>query len=156
MMKTVLLWILGLSIAPVIFIAGCGPSDVSGSPEYGFSSFSGTVWKTKVKLAIGESSGTKYILAPRNFDPSNPEYIPRVNSRVLFTIPAGTEVRIDRLLKDNGESGGVWVTATVVDGTKPPFTVRVDNLLLANNVFISRAPTRDRTWTMNPDLLEKK
>ena len=87
-----------------LFLTGCGPSpetkaalkeiykprpdiDVTSSPEYNFSSFSGTVWKTKVKTALAE--GKRYtgapeirLLAPHRFDPTEPRYIP--NPERLF------------------------------------------------------------------------
>jgi hypothetical protein len=43
-------------LAPALIVAlllwGFPDKDVSAFPEYGFSSFAGTVWKTKVKLAV--------------------------------------------------------------------------------------------------------
>lgn len=148
---------LSLAIPPFFFMTGCSRStDVTTSSDYGFASFSGTVWKTKVKLAIAEITGEKHILAPERFDRSHPDYYQEPDWHIMYTLPTGTELRIDRLLKDNGVWGGVWVTGTVTDGAKPPEVVRVDGLLLANNVFNARAPTRDTTWAVNPDMLEKK
>src|SRR5262245_8613751 len=83
-------------LAMISFLNGCGQSqeeamlkgykqrpdtDVTSSSEYNFKSFSGSVWKTKVKVALADvkrynGSHEPTLLAPENFDPTHPEYFP--------------------------------------------------------------------------------
>jgi hypothetical protein len=69
-MKTAIIRTLILSTAAYC-LNGCGqPSDtdITKSPDYNFSSFSGTVWKTKVKLALADveeyTGGIMFIFSP--------------------------------------------------------------------------------------------
>src|SRR5437899_1342339 len=79
-------------------LAGCGKSsnpysairklyqpspdtDVSLVPQYNFSAFTGTVWKTKVGTAITDlkrytGAHDISLSVPEHFDPTNPEYTP--------------------------------------------------------------------------------
>jgi hypothetical protein len=97
-------------------------TDVTSSPEYNFRSFAGTVWKTKVKVALADLkayTGEHHItlLTPENFDPAHPRYRPPpYMEKVIAVLPIGTHLRIERLMKDNGNWGGVRVTALLEDG----------------------------------------
>ncbi|MDB6124301.1 MAG: hypothetical protein JWQ71_3294, partial [Pedosphaera sp.] len=89
------------SIIPVmmtvalVFLVGCGDSpeslvrkklfspspnkDVTADPEYNFSPFTNTVWKTKTKTAIGDIKSYTgayqlILLPPESFDPTDPKY----------------------------------------------------------------------------------
>ena len=69
-----------------VFLNGCGQAfrpaadtDVTSSPKANFSRFAGTVWKTKVKVALvdceqytGRHANT--IVPPDSFDPAHPNF----------------------------------------------------------------------------------
>ena len=78
-----ILLILGSALPTLVvtMINSQQPTDVTASPNYNFSSFSGTVWKTKVKMALAdikEYTGVHhmYLLAPKHFDSTQSDYIP--------------------------------------------------------------------------------
>ncbi|HEX3626881.1 MAG TPA: hypothetical protein VH280_15840 [Verrucomicrobiae bacterium] len=162
-----------------LFLSGCGKSsnkytkeleefkkinespdmDVTTSPNYNFSSFSRTLCKTKVKVAITEV--TRYngehaitLFPPDSFDPADPNYRPVRNMQVITVLPVGTLLRIDRLMKDTGEWGGVRVTATLESGENAKKNVYVDRELLAKNLFIWNGWSDSRNWDIDPDFLE--
>jgi hypothetical protein len=173
-MKQIILQIMNLTMA--LFLTGCGQSsdprapvkklfkpsadtDVTSSPWYNFSSFSGTVWKTKVKTAIAE--GKRYtgapetsLVAPRRFDTADPNYRRPNDTRIITVLPVGIRVRIERLMKDNGAWGGVNVTATVEDGTNAPRIVFLDGAMLASNQYLGTEVTKSTNWGVNPEMLE--
>src|SRR5207247_7792162 len=79
-------------------------------------SFAGTVWKTKVEVALAdlEQYTRKHdlnLLIPMHFDPTHPKYTPTHNMLIVTLLRIATGVRIDRLIKDNGNWGGVRVAA---------------------------------------------
>ncbi|HVU07396.1 MAG TPA: hypothetical protein VHG89_02500 [Verrucomicrobiae bacterium] len=174
-MKNVALKIVMLAMASV-FLSGCGKSsnkyldelknykqppdtDVTQSPEYNFSSFSGTICKTRVKVAVIDSKTytgkhSLGLFPPETFDPTNPKYRPIQGMRIITVLPIGTRLRIDRLMQDNGEWGGVWVAATLENGTNSQENIYVDPRLLANNEFIPKGPSSSTNWGVNPDMLE--
>ena len=93
-----------------LILGGCAPSktDVTHSPRYKFSTFSGTVWRTKVKLALAdvkEYTGVHqvYLIPPDEFDPTSPGYQPQPDSRVIAVLAAGARIRIKQLWLDDGE-----------------------------------------------------
>ena len=138
-------------------LVGCRPADtdVSSSPRYNFSSFTNTAWKTKVKTALAdvkEYTGRHAltVFGPRAFDKSRPDYYPPDNTRMIAELPAGTRLRIARLMKDNGNWGGVRVTALLDDGRE----VNIDEDLLATNRYFFSSPSTN--WGANPDMLEKQ
>jgi hypothetical protein len=157
------------------FLVGCGnpaevavkklfrPSpdkDVTTSPEYNFLSFSGTVWKTKGKTAVTDlkrytGAHDISLLIPKYFDSSNPDYTSVHDMKMIVVLPPGSRIQIERLTKDNGAWGGLMVTGTVENGTNSFKNVRLNDLLLANNRFISRGPTTSTNWDVNPEFLEK-
>ena len=71
--------------------------------------------------------------------------------RVIAVLPPGTRLRIARLMKDNGNWGGVWVTASLDDGK----VVELSNYLLAKNRFLWPGMSDSNDWGVNPDMLEK-
>jgi hypothetical protein len=175
-MKTPILLVVLLNMA-ALFLAGCGQSpetkaalkelykkhpdtDVTGDPYYNFSSFAGTVWKTKVKVAVAELerySGVHDIklLAPDSFDPEHPRYDPPKNLQLNSVLAAGTRIRIERLMRDQGVWGGVQVVATVEDSTNFQKNVYLDPMLLAKNRFVWAGSSMSTNWGVNPDMLEK-
>jgi hypothetical protein len=158
----------------LVFLVGCGnpaevavkklfsPStdkDVSSAPEYNFSSFANTVWKTKVKVAI--ASTKRYtgapevsLLAPERFDPTHPRYSPGSDMRIVAVLPPGSRLRIARLMQDQGAWGGVQVEVVLLDGTNAQKSVYLDPYLLAGNRW-SRGPTSNTNWDADPNMLEK-
>ncbi len=156
-----LLLILILAAMP-LFLGGCGqpPKDVTRSPHYNFSSFAGTVWKTKLKTALAdvtEYNGAHHLmlLSPRAYDPKDPKY-EGTNGQihVISILPAGARVRIRRLWFDTGEAGLLWVTASLDSGKYYKKTVYVNWQLLAKNLFLDHDPSLPRTWGVNPKYLE--
>jgi len=166
-MKTSILLFTMINIAVVL--SGCGESpesvvkkklfspspgkDVTAEPYYNFSSFAGTVWKTKTKTAIGDAkiytgAHTLALLPPARFDPTDPNYRKIPDLKLIAELPPGTRLRIARLMEDQGAWGGHWVEAVVEDGTNAPKTVSVDQLFLAKNYSVTN-------WGVNPDMLEK-
>ncbi len=152
------------------FLNGCGQApnpfkqppntDVTSSPEYNFSPFAGTVWKTKVKVGLADIKSYKgeheiTLLAPNGFDPTHPEYRPPENMQMVAVLPVGTRLRIERLMKDNGSWGGLLVTAVLEDGSYSQQTVYLSNYLLGKNRFLWQGDTDSTDWDVNPDMLEK-
>jgi hypothetical protein len=159
-----------------IFLAGCGAgdpnvarlilkgrpdTDVTSSPEYNFSSFAGTVWKTKVRTALVDvklytGAPATYLAAPESFDPAHPKYLPLSGMQgIIAILPVGTRLRIERLIKDNGNWGGVRVTAVLQDAADYRKTVYVTENFLAKNRFVWRGWSESKEWGVNPDMLDK-
>src|SRR5579871_4060351 len=144
-------------VTGLFILNGCGPSedakmlkhyqpppdsDVTTSAKYNFSSFSGTIWKTKVKVALADVKAysgkwNPSLLVSKHFDQTDPDYTPGGDRKVIAVIPVGTRVRMERLMKDNGVWGGLWVIGSLEDGTNSQKTVFLDEALLADNRFIS-------------------
>src|SRR5207248_7002654 len=100
--------IVGFMIIAMITILSCGPlmrrpdTDVTSSPEYNFKSFKGTVWKTKVEVALADLKQYRgkhdfNLLIPMHFDPKHPEYTPAHDMQIIAALPVGTRVRIEQL-----------------------------------------------------------
>jgi len=151
-----------LPVMLFLFLVGCKPpdTDVTSSPEYNFSSFSGTVWRTKVKLAVAdfkEYTGVHhtYLFVPDRFDPKQPDYRPLPDMHVITVLPPGTHVRIGQLIKDNGIGDQLWVTGTLIDSTDSQQIVYLDHLLLANNRFVELGPSSSTNWGVDTNMLEE-
>ena len=141
-----------LAIFPLLLLlSGCRDSDVTSSPDYNFSSFSGTEWKTRVKVAVADTGEGIYLIA----DPTDAHYRPIADCTVMSVLPAGSRIRIERLMKDNGDWGGVRVTATLEDTPFSQKTVYVERQLLATNVFIWTGWSFSTNWGVNTNILEK-
>lgn len=133
--------------------------DVTGLPQYNFASFGGTVWKTKVKMALADvkrytGAYERFLLAPVNFDSSNPDYYPAAEQRIIAVLPAGTRLHIERLMQDQGAWGGFQVEARLEGERNTREAVYLDALLLAPNRW-SKGSVSDTNWTVNPEMLEK-
>jgi len=139
--------------------SGCSDSDVTSSSQYNFSSFSGTEWKTKVKIAVAEikqGSTQIWLIPPDSFDTNNVHYNPIPQCTVMSVLPAGSRIRIARLMQDNGDWGGVRVTAVVEDSSASHGTIYVEPGLLLNNSYLSYGGRSSSTnWIMKPDFFEK-
>jgi hypothetical protein len=87
------------------------------------------------------------LVGPQAFDKTRPDYYPPDNTRMVAELPAGTRLRIARLMKDNGNWGGVRVTAFLDDGRE----VNVSELLLSQNRYFHTSPLTN--WGVAPDML---
>ena len=143
-----------------IFLSGCGrrpDTDVTSSPEYNFSSFAGTVWKTKVKTALADvklytGRRVTYVLPPRSYDPAHPHYSPPPElEQINSVLPVGTRVRIEGLMKDNGTAGLLFVIGSLEDGK----VVYLSDYLLAKNRFVFPGWSESKEWGVDPEILEK-
>lgn len=139
--KTSIFLILALEMTALF--AGCRPppdSDVTSSPRYNFSSFTGTTWKTKVKVVVTDikrynNEHAITLFPPDSFDPADPNYMPPYDMRIITVLPVGTHLRIARLMKDNGNWGGVRVTAVLTNRENSQNIVYLDEEMLAKNQF---------------------
>lgn len=145
-----------LASATAVGVIGCRrppDTDISSSPRYNFSSFTNTLWKTKVKVALADMKlytgrHALTLVGPRAFDKTRPDYYPPDNTQIVAVLPAGTRLRIGHLMEDNGSWGGVRVTALLDDGRE----VNVSELLLAQNKFFHTSSSTN--WGVNPETLE--
>jgi len=175
-MKVVIFRIIALAIVS-LFLDGCGQSsnpdvalltdhnqppdtDITSSPHYNFSSFAGTVWKTKVKGGLADlkhytGEHALALLVPEHFDPADPDYTPAPYMQLITVLSAGTNVRIERLIQDNGIGSDLMVQATLLDGTNAQHTIYLDDLFLAKNLFLWPGSSISTNWDVNPDMLEK-
>ena len=132
--------------------------DVTLSPEYNFSSFTGTVWKTKVKVAIVEVKlyTGAYETCLRYWDEADPDYIAGPDDHIVAELAAGARLRIRRLTQDQGVAGFSQVEAVLEDGTNAQKEVYLDPDLLAGNKWSGRRPETISitNWGVNPDMLE--
>lgn len=133
-------------------------TDVTSSPQYNFSSFTGTVWKAKVKVAL--SDGKRYtgvrsidLIPPKYFDPTHPDYTSTPGSQIITVLPVGTRVRIGRLMKDNGAWGGLLMTGELENVTNLHSTVYISKPLWGNNK--SSAPSPSTHWELDGEIMEK-
>jgi hypothetical protein len=130
--------------------------DVTSDPQYNFSSFAGTVWKTKIKLGmvdIKRYTGRRdtALLAPESFDSTQPNYRPPHDMTMISVLAEGTHLRIERLMEDQGVWGGVWVTASLEDGK----IVYLEPYLLAKNRFIWKGWSSSTNWGFDAQMLEE-
>ncbi|MFL5242837.1 MAG: hypothetical protein ACJ8FY_12070 [Gemmataceae bacterium] len=153
--------ICGIVIAATIpmFLNGCRrpDTDVTSSPQYNFSSFAGTVWKTKVKVGLADLKTYKgehhiTLLTPDSFDPAHPQYRPPEHMQMIAVLPVGTRLQIERLIKEDGIGGTFYrVTASLEDGK----VVYLLDDLLAKNRLLWPGESDSTDWGVNPDMLEK-
>jgi hypothetical protein len=145
--------------AAILLLSGCRESDVTSSSQYNFSLFSGTEWKTKVKVAVAEikqgGAGELCLIAPDSFDTTDAHYRPIAGCTVMSVLPVGSRIRIGHLMQNNGDWGGVRVTATVEDSPFSERTVYVERELLAKNTFIWNGWSSSTNWDVNTNILER-
>jgi hypothetical protein len=164
-----------MMLAVALFLTGCGESsnpysairklyepspdtDVSSVPEYNFSLFTGTVWRTKTTTAITDlkrytGAHDISLSVPEHFDPTNPEYTPPsdLHYRIVSVLPVGSRLRIEKLMHDNGAGGILLVTGTLLDETNSQGNVFLDSSLLTRNRWIGFADSTN--WSVNPGML---
>jgi hypothetical protein len=133
-----------------------GPKDVTNDPAFGdFTSVVGT-WKTKVPLRLVEIEfrGDKKLYLVYG-----DQYISR--SRELPEVPAGTEIRIERLIyRDTFETSFLDVTGSLGTGPYSGKSVMLDRSLFAADVVDRYCiwhvdPSKPKPkWTVAPEKLE--
>jgi hypothetical protein len=138
-----------------VSLIGCRPSDtdVSSLPAYNFSTFTNTVWRTKVKTALADMElytgrHALTIVGPQAFENTHPNYYPPDKTRILVYLPVGTRLRIARLMRDNGNWGGVRATGFLDDGRE----VNISEWLLARNTFFHSSSSTN--WGVSSEMLE--
>lgn len=149
--------------AAALKLVGCWRSpyiDVTESPKYNFSSFAGTVWKTKIKVAVIDvkrytGSHELALFPPSSFDPTDAKYRPVPYGKTLEIMPVGTRLRIERLMEDNGSWGGVEVTVRLESEAYSGKTVYIDRELLAKNRFLFPGWGPSTNWGVDLSMLEK-
>jgi hypothetical protein len=146
---------------------GCSrpDTDVTSVPDYNFQKFAGTVWKTKVKVALAdikEYTGDHhiYLLTPDAFDPKHPNYRrPPYMEKVIQELPVGTRFQVARLIKDNGSGSQIWVTISLqgvaADSVESGTTVYLSRFFLSRNKFLFQGTSDSKDWIVDPDMLEK-
>jgi hypothetical protein len=160
-----------------LFLSGCGKfpkdkelldelknykqlpdTDFTKNPDYYFSSFAGTVWRTRTKTALVEIEYTSkqviWFAPPLVFDPADPNYMPIAGMHVVTVLPAGARICIDRLMQDNGIGNQVWVIASLENEANCQTTnLYVSPTFLANNSFF-RGPITLHRWGVDLNYLE--
>ena len=155
-MKKLIIVILGALVISSLLVIGClrlPDTDVTSSPKYNFSSLAGTVWKTKIKVALADvklytGRHVTYLLPPEDL---YAKYRSPDDTQVIRFLPVGTHLRIERLMKVNGIWSFVFITGSLEDGK----VVHVSPYLLAKNRFTFPGSSDSKEWGVNPDLLEK-
>jgi hypothetical protein len=145
-----------------ILLNGCGPppdTDITSSPEYNFSSFAGTTWRTKVKTAFMDiqlytGNHVVCLFPPDTSDPNDPNYRPVPGEKMVSVLPIGTRVQFEKLMKDNGIGSQLWLIAAVENGTNVQTNVYVAKDFLENNEILSIGPSSSTNWEVNPKMLE--
>ena len=116
-------------------------TDVSKSPEYYFSSFAGTVWRTKTKTALVKMklyTGRQVtaFVPPDAYDPTDPQYRPIQGEwHIVTVLPSDAMLRIDSLIQDNGIGSPVYVIASLKNANSQATNLYLDAEFLANNSF---------------------
>lgn len=163
MLKTIALLLTGCGQSPENALKKAyGPQpykDVSLLPHYNFSTFAGTVWKTKVKLALADvkrytGAYDPVLLHPIHFDTTNPKYVSGPEKHIIADLPIGSRLKIGRLMQDQGVWGGVQVEAILENGTNSGKIVYLDEMLLEKNRFVWAGWSSSTNWGVNPDILE--
>ena len=136
-------------------------TDISADPRYNFASFAGTVWKTKDKTALASGklyTGVRvsYLLPPIFFDASRTDYrAPDGDVQIMFVLPAGARLRVDRLTREHGIGNLKFVIGELSDGTNTHKNVIVTEGLIASGpIHELRAFTTN--WVMDAELFEEE
>jgi hypothetical protein len=138
-----------LLFGAAFFLTGCD-KDVTNDPAYAFSGVVGT-WRAKKPLQLVKS-GDNIIVTDRDF-----------GEQLVATLPVGTEVRIERLIRYSTEAGYFRrITGTVASGPHSGQGVLIDDVLFTPNQFnrpgySTKNPPKGWTfrWAVAPDKLEK-
>lgn len=165
-------FLLGVFEIITLLLLGCGKSprdrfrelykpkpykDVTASPEYNFSSFAGSVYRTKGKVVIADvklytGAHALMFLAPMHFDWSDPSNtVP--GTHMLSVLPPGTRLRVERLMEDQGAWGGYEIEAALLDATNTQKTGYLDRWFLIDNRWIGGIDA-NTNWAVHPEMLE--
>lgn len=132
--------------------------DVTTDPQYNFQPLAGTVWKTKIKMAIANIARHQWkneitLLEPQAFDPTHPKYTPPpYMEKIDAELPIGARLRIERLmLTDTGNITDLRIVASLDDGKK----IYLSHRLLEKNKFDWRGESESNEWKLNPYMFEK-
>ena len=146
-------------ILSILFINAC-TEDVSKNRN--FSKFAGTIWKTKVPIAI-PSSGTDVASRECTVEyeqafakgTANRNYFDGKNLAEAI-LPIGTVVRVERLLQIVSEEGGLYVEMSIESGVNKGKKFRAPDSLFAPNRFLHPEvhPDASDTWAVASDKLE--
>ena len=133
--------------------------DVTTSTNYNFSSFAGTVWKTKAPLAIEQVESYKgkqalVLFTSQFFDTNDPNYTSVPEAKMIRILPVGTRIRIEHLIEDHGLRGGVDVFGAVLDGTNTQSAVELGREFFSANWYVAYSSPKDTNWGANTNLLE--
>jgi hypothetical protein len=105
-----------VALVSLSFLTGCGQSsdpataaikklyrpsadtDVTSLPRYSFSSFSGTIWKTRGKTAVTDlkrytGAHDISLLIPKYFDSSHPDYTSVHDMKMIAVLPPGSRMQ---------------------------------------------------------------
>lgn len=153
----VFLFLLMVLLPGRLFVAP--PLDVTQDQKYEFKDFQGTVWRTKVKVALADITRRQdrtqiTMLPPCLFDSTHPGFISLQYLTIIRVLPIGTKLQINRLMMTFGNAGGVYVEASIEDGT----TFEMSHHFSNKNKFIHGSwDEKDFTnkWGVNPEMLEK-
>lgn len=136
-------------------------SDISADPDYNFSSFAGTVWRTKDRVALASvklytGAQVTYVVPPRAFDASRTDFrAPDGNVQIMSVLPAGARLRVDRLTREHGIGSLMFVIGELSDGTNTHKNVIVSNDLIASGpTHTLRAFTTN--WVLKAELFEEE
>lgn len=135
------------------------PLDVTQDQKYEFKDFQGTVWRTKVKVALADITRRQdrtqiTMLPPCFFDRTHPGFISLHYLTIVQELPIGTKIRINRLMETFGNAGGVYVEATINDET----AAKLNKEFINKNKFIywySNERDVSNNWGVNTEMLEK-
>lgn len=137
------------------FASGGCKKDVTNNPYYNnFSAVVGT-WKTKTPLLLVEIDKQLYLCASNEV--ANP------SARRLATLPVGTTIRIEHLIRENTiEVGLTYPTGSLTSGPYAGQTIELAKGLFVPNGFLHPRPPTQPTvdgwtfsWKVAPDKLEK-
>jgi hypothetical protein len=142
-----------------LLLGGCDHDVSSG---YNFSTFAGTIWKTKVPVALIQEGnvvvGNDCTQKDELSFAGGPAYWQEYDGlyRIAAILPPGTSIRIDRLMEKGNDAGGLYVEATVQSGPEKGKVIRASRRLFAYNSFLNPGDrAAPDTWGPAPDKLEK-
>ncbi|MBL8822627.1 MAG: hypothetical protein JNJ77_08580 [Planctomycetia bacterium] len=132
--------------------------DVTADPQYNFQPLVGTVWKTKIKMALANIAEEQWkneltLLEPQAFDRAHRKYTPPpYMKKIDAELPIGTRLRIERLmLTDTGNVNYLRIAASLDDGKK----IYLSKCMNEKNKFDRRVKSESNEWKLNPVMFEK-
>ena len=133
-----------------LMLVGCGHTDVTNDPAYGFSGIVGT-WKTKTTLWLMQQDKELFITTIDE-GPSTSVI------QTLSVLPVGTELRIEHLMSDRTTEAGELLHATG-SLTSGPYAGKqawlVSTLFAQQRSPEGTAVVTPGMWSVAPDKLGK-